>query len=100
MVRPSFPVTIKVLRQWKIPVNLGGDQATLSAMPTLFKLYCPINRMVQFEDAGELGLTTAPRRFKKGNYFFVLQVITGTAGGVNDTIINGDFRSEVFFRDI
>ena len=56
--------------------------------------------MVQFENAGELGLTTAPRRFKKGNYFSVLQVITGTAGGVNDTIINGDFRSEVFFCDI
>jgi len=99
--RVEFDKTnVKVMRQWKIPINPAGDQTTVGTMPTLFKLYCPINRKIQFEDAGELGLTTAPRRFKRGNYFFVLQVITGIPGGVNDTIVNGDFRSEVFVRDI
>lgn len=92
---------VKVLKQWRIPINPGGqDSLTIGSMPVLFKLYCPINRMIQFEDPGELGLSATPRRFKYGNYYFVLQVVTGVANGANDTIINGDFRSEVFLRDI
>ena len=91
---------VKVLRQWKIPINFAGDvEGTLGAMPTLIKLYCPINRMVQIEDAGQQGMTTGTRRFKHGSWYYVLKVITGVAGGLNDTAVSGDFSTQVFIRD-
>lgn len=101
-VIPFDRTNVKVLKQWTYLVNPGADTiASELSLPTIVKCYLPINKMVQFEDAGQLGLTTAPRRFKKGNWFFVVQVIASSGPPFStDTLVNGSFRTEVFWKDI
>jgi len=101
-VIPFDRTNVKVLKQWTFLVNPGADTiASELSLPTIVKCYLPINKMIQFEDAGQLGLTTAPRRFKYGNYFFVVQVIASSGAPFStDTLVNGSFRTEVFWKDV
>jgi len=97
---PYDTTRVKVIKTFIIPVNPSGDTVgTELAMPTLFKCYVPIRKMVQCEDPLQASIATPPIRYKYGTYFWVLQCIAGNVGTSSDTVVNMVYQSLVYFRD-
>jgi len=91
----------KVIRSFTVPVNPGGDVETGQlSMPTPFKCYVPIKRMMQLEDSSGADLSTPPNRFKYGTYWWVVQCVMSAAGVSTDTVVNMAYQSHVYFRDV
>jgi len=89
----------KVIRSWIVPVNPSGDsESGQLSMPTLFKLYVPIRKMMQIEDATQ-GPLTQPVRFKNGTYWWVIQVIASNVGTSADPVVNMEVQALTYFRD-
>ena len=98
-VAPFDTTRHKVIRSWLIPVNPAGDaEAGELSMPTLFKCYVPIRRMMQVEDATQ-GPLTQPLRYKNGTYWWVIQVIASTVGTSADPVVNFEVQPINYFRD-
>jgi len=96
---PFDTTRVKVIKTFIIPVNPSGTQGSNLAMPTLFKCYVPIRKMVQCEDPLQASIATPPTRYKYGTYFWVMQCIAGNVGTSNDTVVNMVYQSLVYFRD-
>jgi len=98
---PFDRTLVTTLKSWTYLVNPGADQeAGVSSLPTPISCYLPINRRLQIEDPAQTGFTSGSRRFKHVSYYFVLQVICTHTGSVTDDVVNGNFRTEVYYRDI
>jgi len=99
-VAPFDTTRVKVIKTFIIPVNPSGDTlGTQLAMPTLFKCYVPIRKMVQVEDPLQSSIAAPPTRYKHGTYFWVLQCLAGNIGTSADTVVNMLYQSLVYFRD-
>jgi len=96
-----FDITrLKVIRSYMLVVNPSGTTiGTEAALPTCFKCYVPIKKMMQIEDATQAPITASPTRYKWGTYYWVLQVLASTAGSSADTVVNMAYESKVYFRD-
>lgn len=91
----------KVIKSFILPVNATGEfDAPALAMPTMFKCYVRLNKTLQMEDLFSTPLSSVPRRFKNGTYWWVLQCIAGNTGTSTDTVVNMTYQSVVYFRDV
>lgn len=98
-VTPFDTTRHRVIRSWIIPVNPAGDsEAGQLSLPTLFKCYVPIKRMMQIEDAVQ-GPLTQPVRFKNGTYWWVIQTIASNVGTSTDPVVNMEVQALTYFRD-
>lgn len=90
----------KVLKSYTIPVNPSGDvEGTEFSMPTPFKLWFPVKRMMQFDNPLETAIAgNSP--FKYGTYYIVIQVIASAAGTLTDTVVRANWRLSTHFRNI
>jgi len=90
----------KVIKSWIIPVNPSGDvEGSALALPTLFKCYVPIKRMMQVEDALQGPINGSNTRYKYGTYWWVVQCIAGNTGTSADTVVTMRHQSMVYYRD-
>ena len=82
-------------------MNPAGDiESGQASLPTPFRCWVPINKMMQAEDALGDVLNTEPIRFKYGTYWWVLQCIATNDGTSSDTVVSMDFQSHVHYRDV
>lgn len=98
-VAPFDTTRHKVIKSFVLPVNPSGDsEAAELSMPTLFKCYVPIRRMIQVEDELQ-GPLTAPIRCKNGTYWWMIQCIASPAGTSSDVVVNMQYHACTYFRD-
>lgn len=98
-VAPFDTTRHKVIKSFTIPVNpTSNTEAGVASMPTPFKCYVPIRRMIQVEDAlqGPLG---GPIRCKGGTYWWIVQCVATNDGTSADTVCALDCQCITYFRD-
>jgi len=101
MTTPFDTSNVKVHRSWYIYMNPSGNEVALqTAPPQIFKIWWPIHKMMQAEDAGQGILVGANRRWKLKGYYFVLQVIATQGGLSNDDVVDVQYTTATHFRDV
>ncbi|UDN67475.1 capsid protein [robinz virus RP_429] len=93
---------VKVMATRTFAVNPGADNQAgegVTAIPTPFKFYFPINKWVQIVDPGEGDLSSATLRFKHGSYWIVIQAVSNTNDNTNSPNAEIEHRLTTYFRD-